>query len=513
MQVKNLRAGDWAILALLGAAAVEMAWECLRRDVSANALMLGAPALLLLIGLGGPWRFRQDSGRWKLGLLLLSPLGVLIGVATDTLLPVALAWSGILWAWLDARLETPTKPQVARLILLSLFVFPWVDLDLKPVSWLLRITAAAAAETALNYAGMDVDREGAVVYISGQPVEVNDHCAGRETLHAMLVVGLAAAQVYLGSGQAIWPWLGVLPVLAWLANTLRVLLVCLTPVWFEDERYRGWLHDGGGWLVVGLMLGLCMLTLASWNRLLMFGKRRGAWLGLGRIARAAWAKAAQTWAGPAQIESDIPVGTPPGETTRRSGWRWNPFHRVPLQQTGLGLLLVTCLLVGSLWRLVPLDDAQSRLQQLAQTAGGQEVPLSESEQRRLGEAVAVKRLCRIAGRDFLVTAIDGTANRRAVHDPTYCWTVVESSDLPVNGGYARLLRARDEGTEKEVLFWFSDGSKRYSSPVQYLFQTSLRRITFGRFGQEPLLILVEPAAPTHVNWFRFLDGAEWLTSL
>ncbi|MCY2988656.1 MAG: exosortase/archaeosortase family protein [Planctomycetota bacterium] len=485
MRERNLRATDGIMLAVLAATAVAIGWECARRDVSANALSLGAAALLLFVGLGGPWRFRRESTRWNVGLLLLSSLGVLIGLATDLVLPIAFAWSAGLWAWLQTRLETPAKPRVARLLLLSLFIFPWVDLDLKPLSWWLRITSAAAVESTLATAGLETAREGTVVFVSGQPVEVNEHCAGRETLHAMLVVGLAAAHVFLGPQQLIWPWLAVLPALAWLANSLRVLLVCLGAMWFEQARYRDWLHDGGGWLVVGLMLGLCMLSLACW-------KRTSTFIQL-------WNWNRSNHAEPSSL--------------RLPRWRFGQFRGMPFQQLGLGVLLLSCLVIGGVWRLVPLDNAQARLQQLSRTVAGRVVPLSESEQRRLGAAAAVKRVCRVGGREFLVTAIDGTANRRAVHDPAYCWTVTESSELPVRGGQARLLRALDDGTEKEVLFWFSDGASRYTSPVRYLFQTSLRRATFGRFGQEPVLVLVEPVISTPVNWFRFLDSASWLMEL
>ena len=180
------------------------------------------------------------------------------------------------------------------------------------------------------------------------------------------------------------------------------------------------------------------------------------------------------------------------------------------------LLLVACVVLGGLWRAFPLGDAHERLLRLPRTppAGqGRNIPLTETERRWLGSATAIKRIYRMNGREYLVTAIDGTANRRAVHDPVYCWTVTESTDLPVRGGHARSVRAVENGLEKEVLYWFSDGVTRHASPLRCLLQTSLRRATFGWSGQEPVLVLIEPVQSSQVNWFRVLDSASWLMEL
>jgi len=142
---------------------------------------------------------------------------------------------------------------------------------------------------------------------------------------------------------------------------------------------------------------------------------------------------------------------------------------------------------------------------MTETVHGRDVPLTESERKRLGDATAVKRVYDVGGTHFTVTAIDGTRNRRVVHDPTYCWTVTDASELPVDGGIAKMIRVVENGREKEMMYWFSDGSVRHASPIRYVCQTAARRMTLGWAGCEPILVLVEPCEARPVNWFRFID--------
>jgi hypothetical protein len=187
-----------------------------------------------------------------------------------------------------------------------------------------------------------------------------------------------------------------------------------------------------------------------------------------------------------------------------------------LARAALWSLLAACVLLGTLWRMVPLPDAQDRLRQLpafGDARRSRDLPLTESEIRWLGDAQAVKRVYRFGGREFLVTVIDGTRNRRAVHDPMYCWTITKSTEQPLPGGNGTVLRVVEDGIEREVLFWFSDGIVKHSSPARFWLQTSWRRATLGRLGDEPLLVLVEPLDSAPVNWFRLLDAVPWLMDL
>ncbi len=455
--------------------------ESYRRGVDPGTLGLGIASLGVFVLLAAPWHLQPTRRPGNLPALTFACVALILGLVSDLLLPIALGWSALLWAWLSGRLAAEDRARIWRLLLLTLFVFPWADVDIKGVHWIMRISAASVTEHMLTWVGLPTTREGTMLWVDGHPVEVSEDCAGGETLHAMLVVGSAAAFVYLDRRQSILPWLPVLAALAWLANTLRVLIISAAVARFPDSNLLAWVHDAGGWLVIALMLGLCIAGFAAWNRL-------------------------------QASDPDSPVHPAKnGAPGQRQPWR-----KGPLAQIGMWSLLGTCVVLGTLWRMIPLPDAEERLERLPATSGGlpsREAPFTESELRWLGDAHAIKRVYRLGNRDFLVTVIDGTRNRRAVHDPMYCWTILARTPLEFPGGTGTALRVVEEGVEKEILFWFSDGSRKHASPARFLLQATWRRATLGRLSDEPLLILVEPLDSATVNWYRVLDEFPWLLDL
>jgi len=502
MRRNQLLATDLLAATVLAGIALLVFGESYRRGVDLGTLGLGAGALGLFVMLGSPWQLlpmrRPDSFRF----LALGAVGLVVGLVSDLLLPVAFAWTALLWAWLRGRLADETRTQVRRLLWLTLFVFPWADLDIKPIHWAMRISAASVSQRVLTWGGLPTTREGTVLCVAGQTVEISEDCAGGETLHAMLVVGLAAACVYLDRRLPIAPWLPVLGGFAWLANTVRVLLICAAAGRFPGSPYVAWVHDAGGWLVVALMTGLCVGCFAAWNR----------FCGTDRCSPR---RQTSEFSGASRGLTDLIAtleGSPLYQLRIRDGLR--PEGR--LVRIVLWSLLAVCVTMGGLWPMVPLPDARGRFQRMPTVVDGEpsrEITPTESEIRWLGEAQAVKRVYRLGGREFLVTAIDGTRNRRAVHDPMYCWTVTESTEQPLPGGSGTVLRVVADGIEKEVLFWFSDGVHKHASPARYLLQASWRRATLGWWADEPLLVLVEPLEPAPVNWFRVTDELPWLMNL
>lgn len=502
MKRNNVLRTDVLAVIVLAGLALLVYRESFHRGADLGTLGLGAAALGLFLMLGSPWQLRPARGPINLPSLALAAIGLVVGVVSDLVLPVSLAWSALLWAWLSSRLSDEARPRIRRLLLLTLFVFPWADLDIKPVHWAMRISAAIVSQHVLNWFGLPTTREGTLLQVAGQPVEISEDCAGGETLHAMLVVGLAAAYVYLDRRHSILRWLPVLCGFAWLANTLRVLLISVEVGCFPHSPYFAWVHDSGGLLVVALMLAICIACFAGWSRFRDSDRSSRSREASGQTGEDQMLKASASSLAAAAFRKFKRKSLLRGE---------GAFTRIALW----GLLAI-CVTLGSIWRMFPLPDAQDRLRQLPAVSDGQpgrDLALTKAEIRWLGDAQAVKRAYRFGGREFLVIAIDGTRNRRAVHDPTFCWTVIRSTDQPLPGGSGTVLRVIEDGMEKEVLFWFSDGVSKHASPARYWLQASWRRATLGRLGNEPLLLIVEPMDSGPVNWFRLLDGMSWLLGI
>jgi hypothetical protein len=155
---------------------------------------------------------------------------------------------------------------------------------------------------------------------------------------------------------------------------------------------------------------------------------------------------------------------------------------------------------GVAWGLYPLPGAGERLHAVPLESGrfvGEDVDLTEAELAVLGRVDVTHRLYTIdSERDVYVTLIDGSRDRHAVHDPRYCfqgagWKILEDRPLNVPGGQAAWVRAENDGEEAIAVFWFSDGEKRHASLPRYLWSSIVRRVTMGRLGGKPVLVVMQ----------------------
>ena len=175
----------------------------------------------------------------------------------------------------------------------------------------------------------------------------------------------------------------------------------------------------------------------------------------------------------------------------------------------LGLAIALSLL----WEFVPLRDARARLDALPARGllfASRDVPLSEVESGIYQRARTVKRLYQASGQMVMVLVIDGSLNRHAVHDPTFCfrgagWAVAATHALAIPGGSANLVTLTKGNQTAEAMYWWSDGHSRHASTPRYWWQTTLRRLTFGKTGDEPVLVVVQPGSGGTVRWDALLD--------
>jgi hypothetical protein len=171
-------------------------------------------------------------------------------------------------------------------------------------------------------------------------------------------------------------------------------------------------------------------------------------------------------------------------------------------------------LAAATWRLVPLSDAEARIAPLAAGPGQrmETLPLKPWEVDFFGEARVRRWLSQGGGPAVIATVVDGSRNRRVVHDPAFCfrgagWTVAADEPLALSNGEARRVILRREGSEMEAVYWFSDGRRAFGSPTHYWLETTWRRLTLGASGPEPVLVLLVPAQGRAPNWTEWL--AHW----
>ena len=167
---------------------------------------------------------------------------------------------------------------------------------------------------------------------------------------------------------------------------------------------------------------------------------------------------------------------------------------------GLWIILAVAITMGAIWQFYPLPDASKRIASLPlfdKGYVGRNLPLTKDEAELFAQANVMKRLYRVGDQNLFITALDGTRNRHVVHDPYYCfrgggWQLESQRPIPLPHGEGMFLNLKNGDKSQQALFWFTDGHEQYSSPSHYWLQATLRRLTLGQSGHEPILVVVQP---------------------
>jgi hypothetical protein len=182
--------------------------------------------------------------------------------------------------------------------------------------------------------------------------------------------------------------------------------------------------------------------------------------------------------------------------------------KVSSKTSFLWIGLVVAIVLGSLWQFFPLKDAQERLRAIPLKGAqfsGENVPLSAFEKDFFKKINIMKRVYKVGNQNAFIYGLDGTHNRHLVHDPSYCFRgsgfeIINQESFPVPGGEANLVMLSNGKETKQALYWFSDGASNFMSPMQYWLHTTLRRLTLGGSGDEPVLFMVQPIGAENLDW-------------
>lgn len=175
------------------------------------------------------------------------------------------------------------------------------------------------------------------------------------------------------------------------------------------------------------------------------------------------------------------------------------------------LLAVACS-CALLWQFIHLPNATDRLLKIPVRGPGfysTDLALSPDEKNIFSSINLIKRLYSVDGEKYFVYVLDGTENRHLVHDPTYCfrgdgWEISSYEEIPVDKGFGGLYTLKRGSETKEALFWFSDGKIKYAWPIKYWLQATLRRLSLGWSGEEPLLFVIQPLDTKNTDWKKDL---------
>jgi exosortase/archaeosortase family protein len=211
------------------------------------------PCLLafpLAYWLGKPWALRDDPLPISLAPGIVCAGFFLGGIAFSSTMLLALAWSLGAAAWLKSNLEGECWTRIKPLALIAILGFPWIYLDAQPLSWWFRISGASAVGAVFHLVGFVVQQQGTSLLVQGMPMEVEPACGGLNALQSMLLGGVSLAYVYFGPTRRFWINVPFILPAAWIANTVRLIVICASGLTYGVPFAMGLFHKTGGFVVV-----------------------------------------------------------------------------------------------------------------------------------------------------------------------------------------------------------------------------------------------------------------------
>lgn len=180
------------------------------------------------------------------------------------------------------------------------------------------------------------------------------------------------------------------------------------------------------------------------------------------------------------------------------------------------MILLLAVAGGLLWPRLPVLGDTHSIDLIPLSGRGfmsREIPLAPFEIKQLGAARGIKRMVQSGEGAWVLAVTDGSLNRQAVHDPAYCfvgagWKLLGRKSVPFVGGSASLLHLEKDGRSMDALVWFAaPGILPFDSMPEYWLRSTLRRISRGLSGPEPLLFILRPSGESAAQ-----PPEKWLAS-
>ncbi len=173
----------------------------------------------------------------------------------------------VLWVW-----GRPTLRLAGGPLAFLLFMVPLPYLVYDSVAFPLKLLAARVATETLFHLGVPVFREGNIIHLANQTLEVADACSGIRSLVSLVALGVVFAYFTEPSRwKRVVLVVSTIPI-AILANAFRVMGTGLLTHYVSPKAAEGFFHTFSGWLVFVVAFGL---LIALGGALRLFRPRGG----------------------------------------------------------------------------------------------------------------------------------------------------------------------------------------------------------------------------------------------
>lgn len=256
---------------LLVGLAVVSVWT-IWREIASRALHNPEDSHILMavpVAFWLAWLRRSRLRKWKPSPSMAGPVLVVIGVvlvwigyraAIDVAqhLGVLLILLGAVASVLGHRLLLMFKPSLIAL----LFLFPVPGRIRQHIAIPLEQVSALVTENLLSLFGVGIERTGNLLVINEHQVAVAEACNGMRMVSALGLITFAFVFSVPMRPKVRLLLLVLSPLVALLVNIIRLIPTTLAYGYASTDTAE-FVHDAGGWVVLGLAIGLLWLCLVT----------------------------------------------------------------------------------------------------------------------------------------------------------------------------------------------------------------------------------------------------------
>lgn len=224
--------------------AAYFAWE--RREALVAAVRRPSTLGLLVI-LGSLIVYTAGLLGAELFLTRVSMIGVIAGIVL------------FVWGWAHFRI-------LLFPILFLLLMVPLPSIIFNQIAFPLQLVASQVGEAVITTAGIPVLREGNVLQLPSQTLEVAEACSGIRSLVSLIMLAIVLGYFTERRPSArVLIALAAVPI-AILANATRVAGTGLAAEWLSPAAAEGFFHTFSGWLMfVVAFAGLMLVQHVLWR--------------------------------------------------------------------------------------------------------------------------------------------------------------------------------------------------------------------------------------------------------
>jgi|GEM_PF-801107 len=210
-------------------------------------LLITIPIAYMLLS---PLSFKEQQKPFHVSLAIGGALLFFLGLISDLTLFLASGWALLTLSLLKEILSPDSFRRALSLSPLLIMAFPWVTLDAQSVGWYFRYTGAEVTAEILSLFGIDAVHQGTNIHLNGLDIFVEPACSGLNALQSMLIAGTTLAFFTLDNPKKVFYNIPTLLLSAWLANTLRIIVISSLAYLVSTDFVEGTFHSIIGWLSI-----------------------------------------------------------------------------------------------------------------------------------------------------------------------------------------------------------------------------------------------------------------------